>query len=178
MKQQLVVSAIGPDNLGLVNHVSKAIFEAGGSIDDSRMMVLGGEFGIILKLSADSEQLDDLEAAIHTALEEINLSGVIKRTTETHYEAKTVPYVVEAIAMDDTGIVHQVSHFFDHHKVNIENLVTDVFSAPLSGTPMFSLKMVIDINDQHDIGKIKDAFSDLANELDMDGSIELLTDSH
>ena len=178
MKQQLVVSAIGPDNLGLVNHVSEAIYKAGGNIDDSRMMVLGGEFGIILKLSADSEQLDDLETEIHTALEEVNLSGVIKRTSETHYEAKTVPYVVEAIAMDHTGIVHQVSHFFDQHKVNIENLVTDVFSAPLSGTPMFSLKMVIDINDQHDLGEIRDAFADLADELEMDASIDLLTDSH
>ena len=50
-RRYVVLTAVGPDRPGLVNQLSSLIREAGASIEDSRMAILGGEFAMILLVS-------------------------------------------------------------------------------------------------------------------------------
>ena len=50
-RRYMVLTAVGPDRPGLVNHLSSFIREADASIEDSRMAILGGEFAMILLIS-------------------------------------------------------------------------------------------------------------------------------
>ncbi|MCK4709738.1 MAG: glycine cleavage system protein R, partial [Gammaproteobacteria bacterium] len=48
MNKQLVLSALGTDQPGLVDKISRHILDLKLNIEDSRMSVLGGEFAIML----------------------------------------------------------------------------------------------------------------------------------
>ena len=47
-KTYLVISALGEDQPGIVNRLSKVLLDQGCNIEDSRMTVLGGEFAVML----------------------------------------------------------------------------------------------------------------------------------
>ncbi|WP_240761755.1 glycine cleavage system protein R [Nitrosococcus wardiae] len=48
MQQHLVISAIGRDRPGLLKELSGTILDGGCHIEDSRMVLLGAEFAILL----------------------------------------------------------------------------------------------------------------------------------
>ena len=43
-----VLTAIGPDRVGIVDDVSGAVSEGSCNIEESKMAVLGGEFAVIM----------------------------------------------------------------------------------------------------------------------------------
>jgi len=53
MTKQLVIAAVGEDRPGLADQLSKWILDSGCNIADSRMMVLGGEFAVLLLVSGN-----------------------------------------------------------------------------------------------------------------------------
>ena len=56
-KDHLILTAIGPDQVGLVQKISEFISRHGCNIEDSKMAVFCGEFAIILLISGDSGTL-------------------------------------------------------------------------------------------------------------------------
>ena len=55
--QQLVLTAIGPDQVGLVEKISEFISQRGGNIEDSKMAVFCGEFAVIMLIGGDAASL-------------------------------------------------------------------------------------------------------------------------
>ena len=60
----LVLSALGKDRPGIVDDLSRTIYQLNCNIVDSRMTVLGGEFAILLMLEGPWNQLAKLEGQI------------------------------------------------------------------------------------------------------------------
>ena len=63
----MVMTATGPDRIGLVANITRWVYEHGGSIDTSKMLRLGGEFTVMLCVSAPSGRLEPLRTALHEA---------------------------------------------------------------------------------------------------------------
>ena len=63
-RNHLVISALGKDRPGIINDLSKEIYNLGLNITDSRMTVLGGEFAILLLVDGQWNQLAMLEDAV------------------------------------------------------------------------------------------------------------------
>jgi len=175
MKEHLIISAMGSDRPGLVNDLSKIILQADGNIDESRMTVLAGEFAIILKVSGNHEALSDLEQQLTDKLPQIGLQHISKLS---HIDASgqcLQPYQVHVLSIDHPGIVNQLSDFFSVKKINIQNLQTERYSAPHTGTRMFSMDMVIALSEDIIIADLKDEFLHFCDELNLDAEIEALT---
>ena len=58
MDQLIVISALGTDRPGIVQALSKAVLEYDGSIMDSRMTVLGGEFAVLMLVAGSATTLE------------------------------------------------------------------------------------------------------------------------
>ena len=54
---QLVLTALGPDRPGIVDTISKYIFKHCGNIEDSRMVVLGSEFAMIMLVTGSADAI-------------------------------------------------------------------------------------------------------------------------
>lgn len=172
MKKHLVISALGKDRPGIVNQVARVILDAGCNIEDSRMTVLGGEFALILLVSGVWNEVAKLEAQLRTLEKKLDLTLVMKTTEPRPTKQSMVPYVVDVVAMDHPGIVHDVAAFFSTREINIEDLNTWTYAAAHTGTPMFSMNMTISVPAEVNIGRLRDEFTRFCDEMNLDATLE------
>ncbi len=174
---QLVISAIGSDRPGIVNALSQLIVQNNGNIDDSRMTVLGGEFAIILLISASLNELKTIEQVLKQQANYLELNIITKQTDgdalpHSVSVEKKIPYIVEVLAMDNPGIVYQLADFFSSREINIQSLQTDRYPAPHTGTQMFAIEMIITVPQSIIINDLREDFLNLCDDMNLDASIE------
>ncbi|MBK7543094.1 MAG: glycine cleavage system protein R [Candidatus Competibacteraceae bacterium] len=172
MKNNLVVSALGEDRPGLVNELSRAILECDCNIMDSRMTVLGREFGILLLVQGNWNTLTKLEMQFKRLEQALNMTILTKRTESRTPAGDVLPYAVEVVAVNQPGIVHHLANFFASRSINIEDMVTRSYSAPHTGTPMFSVNLAIGIPASMHIAMLREEFLDFCDDLNLDAVLE------
>jgi len=172
MDNLLVISALGEDRPGIVNSLSATILEHGCSIADSRMSVLGGEFALILLVTGSWDSVAKLENALPAASKSLGLAVSFKHTEKRKHGAPLVPYDIEVVSMDHTGIVHDVADFLSSRDINIETMDTETYSAAHTGTPMFSLSMRISIPGDTHIATLREEFTDFCDDLNLDAMMD------
>jgi glycine cleavage system transcriptional repressor len=168
----LVISALGKDRPGIVDQLSKVIYELDCSISDSRMTVLGGEFAILMLIEGPWNQLTRLEDQITELQERLSLMIVTRRTEERSGQKNLLPYGVDVVALDHPGIVYSLASFFSQKSINIEDMTTSSYAAAHTGTPMFSVRMNIGIPADIHIAALRDEFMDFCDSMNIDAVLE------
>ncbi|MDP2829221.1 MAG: ACT domain-containing protein [Sulfuricellaceae bacterium] len=171
-KHFLAITASGEDTVGLVEKLTERITQSGGNIEQSRMGVLGGQFSLIMLLSGEEFSLRVLESQLGALGEELGLTIVHKWTQAREHSQPIIPYRVEVVAMDHPGIVHGLASFFARQHINIEELETDVYAAPHTGTHMFSVNMTVGVPSGVMISPLREAFLAYCDDLNLDASLE------
>lgn len=172
MNKSLVISALGNDQPGIVNELSKAILEQGGNISESKMTILGGEFAMMLLATGSQECIDNIISKLEQTGENLNLTLIAKETQSQESNNKRLPYQVSVVSMDHPGIVHKISDFFSSHNLNIEEIETQTYPAAHTGTQMFSLDMIISIPADKSIRALRDEFLIFCDDLNLDATLE------
>jgi glycine cleavage system transcriptional repressor len=174
MTTKLVISALGDDRPGIVDELSDIIYTHELNIEDSRMTVLGGEFAILLLVSGSPPALESLQAELTDIEQSLKMRLLIKPTTEPVSTSNSTPYSVEVAALDNPGIVNNISRFFSSRNINIVNLQTERYAAPHTGSPMFALHMTVGISADTNIAQLRETFSELCDELNLDAELNSL----
>ena len=123
MKQHLAVSAIGSDRTGMVHDLTRLVSECGGNISESRMAGLGSEFAMLLLVSGNWHALAKLEELRFKRL--ADSSGLIlhlKRTEPRAARTDMLPYSIDVVSLDQSGIVSGLSGFFSSRSIDIAEL--------------------------------------------------------
>jgi len=168
----LVITAAGEDQVGLVERFSSKVTESGCNIEQSRMVVLGGQFAILVLVSGPWNALSKLESQLEPLGEQLGLSIVVKRTRARELAQPVLPYHVEVVALDHPGIVHNLAKFFSRFGINIEELSTDTYPAPHTGTQMFSVQMEVGVPAKTHIPTLRGEFFDYCDDLNLDATFE------
>ncbi len=168
----LVITAAGEDQVGLVERFSSKITESGCNIEQSRMVVLGGQFAILVLVSGAWNALSKLETQLEPLGVQLGLSIVVKRTRARELTQPVLPYHVEVVALDHPGIVHNLAKFFSRFGINIEELSTDTYPAPHTGTQMFSVQMEVGVPAKTHIPTLRGEFFDYCDDLNLDATFE------
>ena len=157
-RRYVVLTAVGPDRPGLVNQLSSLIREAGASIEDSRMAILGGEFAMILLISGPSGAIDKVSALDVPVERDLGLRCVLKETSPAHPPSDYLLYRIEVSGADRPGIVQAIAAILASSGINVATLESHLSYAPFSATPMFMLEATLQVPS-------KTALSDLRSEL-------------
>lgn len=174
MTTKLVISALGADRPGIVDELSNIIYEHSLNIEDSRMTVLGGEFAILLLVSGEQSSIDAVQTQAHEIEQALQMRLLIKATSDSSTIENAIPYAVEVAALDHPGIVNNIAGFFSSRNINIVDLQTESYSAPHTGTPMFALHMTIGISADTNIAQLRDEFTQVCDELNLDAELKNL----
>jgi glycine cleavage system transcriptional repressor len=174
MTTKLVISALGADRPGIVDELSNIIYSHALNIEDSRMSVLGGEFAVLLLVSGEQSSINALQSQLTEIEQALQMSLLLKLTTEANKVDHAIPYSVEVTALDHPGIVRNITSFFSGRNINIVNLQTERYSAAHTGSPMFALHMTIGIPADINIAQLRDAFLDVCDELNVDAELKTL----
>lgn len=146
----LILSAIEQDRPGLVAEVTGFIAERGCNVEDSRVVVLGGYAGLMFLISGTEEQVRSVERAVEKATGVRAVSRRIAAMAPPGGESRApATFVVTARAMDHEGIIHRVTDIVRAHGGNILELETSTESAPMSGSPLFAMRMVLTLDERY-----------------------------
>ena len=177
MNAHLVMTLIGPDRTGLVDSLATIVTEHGGNWLQSSMSRLGGQFAGILRIEVPSEN----EGKLIDALKRLESQGLkvtahIDRTAAAAQHKKLT--VLEIVGQDRPGIVRHISKALAQHGVNVEELNTEIGSAPMSGETLFKAQATVHIPEQCRIDDLRKELQKIAQDLLVDVSLKEFNGRH
>jgi glycine cleavage system transcriptional repressor len=174
MTNHLVISAIGDDRPGTIDRLARVILDHNCSIKDSRMAVLGGSFAQILLVAGQWNNLAKLESALANQQDQLRLTITARHTELRSPQARMLSYTVDVVALNQPGIVSKLSSFFSSRGINIHDMTTNAYKAAHTATPMFSVRMIVDVPLHVQISQLREDFLDMCDEDNLDGVMEPL----
>ena len=167
-KNHLILTAVGPDQVGLVEKISEFISRHGCNIEDSKMAVFCGEFAVIVLISGESGNLVRIGRDYRQIEIETGLAIAIKTPTARKPPESFLPYKLTASCMDHPGIVYRISGVLTSMGVNIESMETKTYSAPVSGTPIFELEAHLAVPTKTNVNQLRERFNEIQREENID----------
>ena len=171
MRKQLVLTASGRDRVGIVEEMTEIILRYEGNIESSRMVRLGGDFAMLMFVTAAEEKIEDLRRAlsevhysrydIHTRLSEVS----------DPEETSAVPCAITVLGADHMGIIHQVARYLSQQGINLETMTTEVQAAPMSGSPLFTMSAVVRVPPQLEVSDLREALEFIGDEMGVDTKV-------
>lgn len=167
---QLVISIIARDRPGLVELLASLVSQHGGNWLESRMSRLGGQFAGILRASIP----DGKREQFISALQALNTAGFRAQIQGDEPLAHAEPAKLaefNLVGQDRPGIVRQISEVFARYGVNVEELTTEIGSAPMSGETLFQADALVRIPPSCPVPEMKAALEKIAADLMVDASL-------
>jgi len=173
-REYLVVTIVGPDRRGIVEKITATMLEYAANIEESKMARLGGEFAVIMLLSLPGEKENELLTSLD-ALNEHELTIISRPTNLSRLERFQgyVPYEILVLGADHEGIVHSVAQYITSEQMNIEKLDTQVTQAPITGTPLFSMKATVQAPPGLTLVQLRQKLAKVGDELGVDIEVKL-----
>ena len=132
-----VLTLVGADQQGIVAAVSKALFDAGCQLAEASMMRLGGNFGIMLRVSHPDDQ--DLVSILSPVTEAMQLHLHVDEDVAAAAHHVEPDVHITVYGADRTGIVAQVTGVLAEAGLNIIDLETAVGGT--SEKPIYIMSM-------------------------------------
>jgi glycine cleavage system transcriptional repressor len=173
----LILIAVGPDSVGLVQKISEFIAQRGCNIEDSKMAVLAGEFALILLISGEASKLSGVSKAHQDLSKQTGLNIWVKQPAGKKRQEPSLPYKMVASCMDHPGVVYRLSSILSRSGINIESMETDTYAAPVSGTPIFRMEAIISVPANLNLNSLRSKLAEVENEENIDIDLELLSSS-
>jgi len=145
----VVISATGPDRVGVVSELSRAVTAGGGNVYESRMLKLGSEFTVMMLVEVEPTKATDLK--MHMA----GTTNDFTVTTRTFAHGKHASaddehtYAMRLVGPDAPGILAKVSKAFSEHGLSFSSLHCDSRveqekdSSSLSDKPLFVMEATL-----------------------------------
>ena len=163
MKTELVLTFLADDRPGLVAQLAATIRAHGGNWLESRMIHLAGKFAGIARAEVPEAQ----SSALIAALREL---GGLRLTVESTAPVPTTtldtPWArLETLAQDQPGIVSEIFGVLSNESVNVAELTTERFTAPMSAELLFKASARLQLPDGLKLAALHKALETIAYNL-------------
>ncbi len=172
----LVVTLIGDDQSGLVDAVAGVVADHGGNWEKSQMSHLAGKFAGIVLITVPDQNADALVADLEPLEATGLLDLTIERTTDLAASADVPRLRLDVVGVDRPGIVREITHAIAARGISIEELETEVVSAPMAGGRLFKATALLNAPAGSFVDELRVSLDDLARELSVD--IDLTHDAN
>jgi len=171
MKQQLIITILGADDLGILSGLAAAVSEAGCNILDSRQAIYGQDFCLTMIVEGTIPAIIKAEVLLPKVCQELNLLSLLKRTQ--HHCRQDLAHLadVEFTGLDAPGVLKQITGFFAKHNITINAFRQNTFVDKLTEANMLKCKMIVNLPKDVAAENLQQAFDDLLDELHLIGNI-------
>src|SRR5262249_32258981 len=167
-KQNLILTAVGPDQVGLVEKISQFVVTHGCNIEDSKMAVFCGEFALILLISGESTELLKVANAYNELAAMTGLNIWVRRPAARRTPVQSLPYRFTASCLDHPRVVQRLSGLLSQLNINIESMETKTYLAPVSGTPIFRMEALLSVPPTLNINHLRQQLDEIEREANID----------
>jgi glycine cleavage system transcriptional repressor len=174
MRKQLVLTASGRDRPGILEEVTGLIVRQNGNVESGRFQRLGGDFAMLMFVTAPEEEI----LSLRKYLDELHFIrfDVQTRLTEAvtgQEDSGAVTCAITVMGADHMGIIYQVTQYLAEQGINVETMNTEVVSAPMSGTSLFTMSAVVRVPQKLSIDDLREALDYIGDELGVDTQVFL-----
>jgi glycine cleavage system transcriptional repressor len=172
MHKQMVLTAVGRDRPGVVEEFTKLIVHYDGNIEASRMVRLGGDFAMLVFVSAPEDRVYELRRAV----DELHYTkfDVLTRLSEALDEVEDPQWsrcTITVLGADHMGIINQVAQYLTEQGINLESMHTEVSAAPMSGTPLFTMSAEVVVPPRLAVDDLREALEFIGDEMGVDTKV-------
>jgi glycine cleavage system transcriptional repressor len=173
----VVLSALAPDRPGLVADLTAYVNDRGGNVEESRMLILGAEFGALVLVSGAEEAVDKVVADVDALRKQTGGDVIVRRTVspEEHRRGARKPVLITAESFDRVGIVRAIASAIQALGLNIVDLETTAVDAPFTGATLFKIDARVDVPKGTAIAKIRSAMEEVGAREHLDVEVHSLT---
>ena len=171
MRRSLVLTVIADDRPRIVEALAEQVRAAGANWEESRMARLAGKFAGLLRVSVEIGRADDLATRLRAIGD--GLTVVVEQAADPETRAGQT-LRVDLVGHDHPGIVHDISRALAAQHINIEELETDVTSAPMTGELLFRARAHVRVPAGVSLDTLRADLEALAGELMVDLDVDHL----
>lgn len=144
MHKKLVMTLAGHDRVGIVDDITKIVFNHGANVQSSRMARLESEFAVLMLISVPHTRYHDLQQELNRLRDEgYYISTMVAAGEDPQKYSGWLPYQVHVSGADHEGIIHHIAHHLAQKGINIETMDTSMMAAPMSGTALFMMHAIV-----------------------------------
>lgn len=166
MKSHLIMTVLGTDRPGLVNALADIVANHGGNWLDSRMVRMAGQFAGVIRVECATEQVSPLLSALRSpAVPGLTIQAA-RQAIEEPESLHTI--TVDVVGHDRPGIIKELTAAISNAGGNVEELSTQLESAPMTGDPLFKAHGTISIPINADPALVTTAIETLGGDLTVD----------
>jgi len=162
---EFAIAAMGEDRPGMVARLGDALVEAGVSIEDSSMTILGGQFAMLLLVHGIQDE-PALAALLAPVAAELGLLLEVRPAVTPASTGSREDYVIAAYGPDRPGLVVALARVLAAQDVNI----TD-FGSRLSPDSVFAMWFNVAVPEAADVDALAADLRAAAGEVELDLSI-------
>jgi len=167
MQASLVITILGPDQVGLVKSLSEVLNQYKGSWTESRMTHLGGKFAGLLEVSVPKDEVENLTTALQS-LQTDTFKIMVDQCCEVPTSKSTHSLSLEILGQDRPGIILDITQQLATLKVNIEELESEVKPASISGGDLFSAKLKLGLPESVSSEEVQDLIESMSDQFMVD----------
>jgi len=173
-EEYLVLTAVGTDRPGIVADLTALLAERGANVADSRMAVLGGEFALMMLVSAEASGLGAVREDVAALAERLGLQLLVKgtRSPAEHRAGRVRSYEIRVHALDHPGIVHAVTESLRELGGNVVALDTTAYEAAVTGAPLFEMRLTADLPPDVTAARLREALSQVSDAANADVEVQ------
>ena len=172
-ENQLLVQTLSPSSHSPLMSLVRRIADAGCNLADTRVSTLGNDVCVILLVQGSWDAVAKLESALDKfGRDNRELHLVHYRTKPRGMQAHLLPYMVEIVAADRSGVLAEVIEFFVRNGISIEQLNSMRYQAMQTGAGMFQAQITVGIPADSHIASLRDDFLELCDRLNLDAIMD------
>lgn len=168
----LLISAFAPLPDSPLVAITRRIADCGCNLTEARVASLGQDLSVLALAVGPWDAIAKLETALGKLERGENLRIVHFRTGPKPAQNMLLPYVVEVVAADKPGILHQLAEFFARRGISIEQLHSTRYRAMQTGADMFSAQITVGIPSNTHIAALRDDFLEFCDGLNLDAIMD------
>jgi len=170
--KHLVILVLGTLQPNSINELVKAISKYGCNIVDSRISTLGQEFAASFLVTGNWNAIAKLETSVPLLEKKLALNILQRRTDLPPAEPELLPYSIYITALDQPGVIHQITQFLTDEKLAINGLYTTSYIAPHTQAPMITLTLSTSIPMSILIADLRERFMIFCDDHNLDMIME------
>jgi glycine cleavage system transcriptional repressor len=152
--------------------IAKRIADCGCNIAEARVSALGSDIAVLVLALGPWDAIAKLESALSRLEREEQIRLLHFRSGPKPLQTNLLPYVVEVVAADKSGILFQIAEFFQQHGISIEQLQSTRYRAMQTGADMFSAQITVGIPANTHIAALRDDFLEFCDGINLDAIMD------
>jgi glycine cleavage system transcriptional repressor len=175
MNQQLIITILGAEQIGVLSTLAETVSGVGCNILDSRHAIYGQDFALTMIIEGSQRAITQAECLLPQTCQKHNLLSLMKRTSS--HNKQNLEHLADVVIRGKStpGLIDQVSHFFSTYNISVSAFrlkFVDNEHDHSDQEKRMKCKMVISSPHELVVKEIEQAFQTLLQPLNLQGEFK------